>query len=95
MKPSAFIFALPLLLASCGSNPLDNPHSSAAVDSAAAYGRLDAAVFADSTASDMQREGALLKIRYKENHMRALGYDKAADAYVAAAVELIPDSIVQ
>lgn len=95
MKPSAFIFALPLLLASCGGNPLDNPHSSAAVDSAAAYGRLDAAVFADSTASDMQREGALLKIRYKENHMRALGYDKAADAYVAAAVELIPDSIVQ
>ena len=80
-------------VAACGGNPLSNPSSHAALDSAAAHGRRDAAIVADSTASLMDREGAILSIRYKEAHMRAMGYDKAADAYIEAVKEVVPDSI--
>ena len=66
---------------------MDRPHSSAAIDSAAAYGQRDAAQVADSTATPMQREAAILAIRHKEAHMRAMGYEKAADAYIKAAKE--------
>ncbi|MBJ2167982.1 MAG: hypothetical protein JFR24_08980 [Muribaculaceae bacterium] len=87
-----FLFAS-TALCSCGGNPMDRPHSSAAIDSAAAYGQRDAAQVADSTATPMQREAAILAIRHKEAHMRAMGYEKAADAYIKAAKEIIPDSM--
>lgn len=82
------------MLGACGGS-MSDPHSSVAVDSASATGRRDAAVFADSNATDMQREAALLAIRHKEAHMRALGYDRAADAYIEAAEQILPDSITK
>lgn len=89
-------FSLLLLPAfvSCGSGA-DNPRLAAALDSATTAGRRDAAVFADDRSTDMQREGALLLIRHKEAHMRAMGYDEAADAYINGAEEIIPDSYRQ
>lgn len=82
-----------VLTTACSGNALDNPSSDAAADSAAAYGRRDAAVFENGQATDMEKEAAILNIRYKEAHMRACGYDKAADAYIDAAKQMIPDSI--
>ena len=88
------IIAVCAPLWSCGGG-IDNPKSSAAIDSAAAHGRLDAMIVADSTATVMDRERAIFSIRYKEAHMRAMGYDEAADAYIKAAEEVIPDSITK
>lgn len=87
---SVFLF---LLLSACGGGSMSNPHSSVAIDSAAAAGRRDASALADSNATAMEREAALLMIKHKEAHMRALGYDRAADAYMDAAAQVIPDSI--
>ncbi|MDE6160365.1 MAG: hypothetical protein K2F77_01760 [Muribaculaceae bacterium] len=86
------LIAACLPLCACG-NGLNNPSSSAALDSAAAHGRADAAILGDSTSSIMERERAIFNIRHKEAHMRAMGYDKAADAYIEAAETVIPDSI--
>ncbi|MDE6042230.1 MAG: hypothetical protein K2G07_01620 [Muribaculaceae bacterium] len=83
------------LCCSCSGNGMSNPDSSAALDSARAHGRKDAAIFADGRASDMQREGAVLNIKYKEAHMRAMGYDKAADAYMEAVAAAINDSTAE
>lgn len=82
-----------LLMSACGGGSMSNPHSSAALDSAAAAGRRDASIVADSSATAMEREAALLMIKHKEAHMRALGYARAADAYMDAAAQVIPDSI--
>lgn len=94
MRTSVYILAI-ILFTSCGGNALDRPQSAAALDSAAAYGRRDAAAVADSAATMMERERAILDIRHKEAHMRAMGYDKAADAYIRGAEEIVPDSIKQ
>ena len=72
---------------------MSNPDSSAALDSARAHGAADAAVFADPSASAMQREAAVLNIKYKEAHMRAMGYDKAADAYMEAVATVAGDIV--
>lgn len=70
---------------------MGNPDSSAALDSARAHGAADAAVLADPAAGDMQREAAVLNIKYKEAHMRAMGYEKAADAYMEAVAGVAGD----
>ena len=93
MKKAIILIGLSLAACGCGGKSIDNPKSSAAIDSATAHGRRDAAVFADSCATAMQREAAIFTIKHKEAHMRAMGYNKAADAYIRAAIELIPDSI--
>ncbi|MDE6452913.1 MAG: hypothetical protein K2L27_01775 [Muribaculaceae bacterium] len=93
MKLLLTSITLAIMLCACGGNPLDRPGSSAALDSAAACGRIDAAPTADPASTTMERERALLDIRHKEAHMRAMGYDKAADAYIRGAEEVIPDSI--
>ncbi len=90
MKRLIPIVAL-VLACSCGSG-ISNPNSSAALDSARAHGAKDAAVIADPAATDMQREAAVLNIKYKEAHMRAMGYDKAADAYMEAVAGVVSDS---
>lgn len=87
--------ALLLVLATACGGSVSNPDSSAAIDSAAAVGRKDAARFNDSAATDMAREATLLNIRHKEAHMRALGYDRAADAYIEVAAQTLPDSITR
>ena len=94
MKLISYI-ALCLVATACGGNSIDNPGATAAADSAAARGRADAAIIADGTATLMERERAIFDIRYKEAHMRAMGYDKAADAYINAVMEVIPDSIIR
>ncbi|MDE6269240.1 MAG: hypothetical protein K2M12_00095 [Muribaculaceae bacterium] len=94
MKKLIVVFLILPLLQACGSST-ENPRSAAALDSAAAAGRRDAAIFSDRKATDMDREGALLLVRHKEAHMRALGYDEAADAYISGAEEFKPESIRQ
>lgn len=84
---------LSVALTSCSKGSVDSPASQAAVEYATEQGRSDAAIVADSTASLMERERAIIDIRNKEAHMRAMGYDKAADAYILGAEEVIPDSI--
>jgi len=94
MKSVIILIGLSFAVCACGGKSMDNPKSSAAIDSAAAYGRRDAAIIVDSCATAMQREAAIFTIKHKEAHMRAMGYDKAADAYINAVIEIIPDSIV-
>lgn len=73
------------LAASCGSSDSPMPEVEAAA-------RRDAAKVVAATGS-MQREGAVLDIRVREQALRDAGHGRAADIYISTAVHILIDSL--
>lgn len=74
------------LAASCGESNSPMPEVEAAA-------RRDAAKVVAAAPGSMQREGAVLDIRVREQALRDAGHDRAADIYISTAAHILIDSL--